>query len=104
MCIVSMISEDYYQKYPQRWPEMPIPTVSTPSILTISGHPTLADFEALRSEVESLRTLLLKAKKFDKKTGQENCEMGEKVEFVKKLAAMVGVDMYNVFPEKDKSD
>ena len=58
---------------------------------------TFAEFFKLKAEVEELRRLLMAAKKFDEETKQPDCEMDEKVAFVKKLAEYVGVDMKEVF-------
>lgn len=55
------------------------------------------DFDALKAEVEELRELLLAAKRFDEATGQPDCEMDEKVELIRQIADLVGVDVDEVF-------
>lgn len=55
------------------------------------------DFDALKREVEALRELLLAAKEYDEATGQSDCEMEEKIEFIRQVAEFVGVDVDEVF-------
>lgn len=56
-----------------------------------------ADFDALKREVEEMKKLLLRAKKYDEETGQPDCEMEDKVALLKKVAQLVGVDLSEVF-------
>ena len=51
------------------------------------------EFEKLKRELEELKNLLRAAKIYDDKTGQPDCEMAEKVEFLKKMADFLGVDL-----------
>ena len=55
------------------------------------------EFDALKKEVEELKQLLKAAKKFDEETGQPDCHMDDKVDFIKKLAEYVGVDLEDIF-------
>lgn len=91
MCTVSMIGDGYRDQFPNRWPDLYPPGAEK------LGSVTRAEFEALKQEVEELKKLLLAAKEFDEKTGQPDCEIDEKVELIKKIAEMVGVDMDEVF-------
>lgn len=104
MCTVSNIGDSYKDMFPKRWPgigEDPdayrVPYSGT--FTWPSPGPTQAEFDALKKEVEELKKLLLAAKKFDEATGQPHCEMDEKVDFIKKLAKFVGVDMNDVFKQ-----
>ena len=45
---------------------------------------------------EAMKELLKAAKKFDEATGQPDCEMKEKVDLLRKIAKMVGVDFEEV--------
>ena len=93
MCVVSNIGDNYRDSFPDRWPSIPVYPNTWPS----KSEVTKAEFEALKKEVEELKKLLLAAKEYDKKTGQPDCQMDEKVEFIKKLAEYVGVDINEVF-------
>lgn len=54
------------------------------------------EFDALRREIKELRTLLVAAKRYDSETGQPDCESEDKVALLKRLAALVGVDLDDV--------
>ena len=110
MCTVSNIGDGYRDNFPPRWPNVPIwpvqPTgVPYPSQPGIPGQPvpvftpavSKEEFEALKKEVEELKQLLKAAKKFDEETGQPDCHMDDKVDFIKKLAEYVGVDLEDIF-------
>lgn len=58
---------------------------------------TKEDLDALRDEVESLKRLLKAAKIYDEETGQADCEVDEKVEFIKRLAKILDVDLEDLF-------
>ena len=65
------------------------------------SNPVLREeFEKLKSDMEELKELLRAARKYDEATGQKNCEMEEKIAFIKKMAEYVGVDMTDVFATK----
>lgn len=88
MCIVSNIGDQWSQ---QRWPQI------QPVIEKISIGVSREEFDALKREIESLKELLLAAKKYDKETGQPDCEQDKKVEIIKKVAEALGVNMDEVF-------
>lgn len=98
MCTYSMIADSFISKHPipgympgtiSGWPgtELRLPVPSTVSI---------EEFEQLKKEVAALKELLKAAKKFDAETGQPDCEMEEKVDLLRKIAKMVGVDLEEV--------
>jgi hypothetical protein len=89
MCTVSFIGTEWNLTVPERYPQF-FPNLD-PS--TVSRE----EFEALRKEVQELKILLLAAKRFDEATGQADCEMEEKVELIKNIAELVGVDLDEVF-------
>ena len=109
MCTVSNIGDGYRDNFPPRWPNVPVwpqqPTgVPYPPQPNIVPDPTVyaplvskQEFDALKKEVEELKQLLKAAKKFDEETGQPDCHMDDKVEFIKKLAEYVGVDLEDIF-------
>jgi hypothetical protein len=118
MCTVSNIGDGYRDNFAPRWPNVPVwpahpsgvpvpvfptgvPYPPQPSIMpgqTVVTIPvSKEEFEALKKEVEELKQLLKAAKKFDEETGQPDCHMDDKVEFIKKLAEYVGVDLEDIF-------
>ena len=101
MCTVSMVSDYYRDKWPERqYPFFP-PTVPLPTGPTINQTEYIIkhrgvsrkEFDKLKREVEELKRLLVNAKEIDEKTGQPDCEMEDKVEFLRKIAEFVGVDL-----------
>jgi hypothetical protein len=92
MCAVSAVGDNYQIDFPNRYPNW-----AQPGNIAQPLNVTRLEFETLRLEVESLKTLLLAAKKFDEDTGQKDCEVDEKVAMIKKIAELVGVNMDEVF-------
>jgi len=58
------------------------------------------NFEALKREVESMKELLIRAKAYDEKNNEPNCEMDEKVAKLKEIAKLMGVSLDDVFKPK----
>lgn len=90
MCFVSFIGDYWRQGAPYTHPWIGTGVVIPPEV-------TREEVDALRKEIQELRELLLAAKKFDNATGQPDCEMDEKVELLKRVADLVGVDLSEVF-------
>lgn len=98
MCVISNMGDQYRDTFPKRWPNV-VPHVEPTAPIVINNPPVISreEFEALKQEVEELRKFLLAAKDFDRMTGQPDCEHGDKVALIKKLAELVDVDMDDVF-------
>ena len=99
--MVSNIGDVYGKKWQDYTPPY-IPPQTTTIVFPVS-EVSRAEFEALRKEVLALKELLLAAKKFDEKTGQPDCEMGEKIAIIRKVAEAVGVNLDDVFKPDGKS-
>lgn len=90
MCVMSMIGDHYGDKWvtpqqPNFWP------VTTPP-----HGPTKKDFDELKKEVLEMKELLKKAKIYDEENNQPECEIEEKMEKLRKVAELVGVDLDDV--------
>lgn len=85
-----MIADDWYDRR-QGLPGW------DPSTNWFKPYPSREEFEALKKEVEELKKLLIKAKKQDEEEGNPNCEMEEKIDILRRLADVVGVDLEEVF-------
>lgn len=74
MCVVSMIMDHYHEKWRDKTPTwiVPMPAIS----------PT---------EIDEFRKLLDRAREYDKKHNQPDCELEEKRQKLKKLADELGV-------------
>ena len=89
MCTVSFVSDGWQTSHPQY-------TMYYDAV----GRD---EFNTLKAELEALKKLLKAAKIYDDETGQPDCEMEEKVELIKRLADLVGVDLENIFAEHYES-
>lgn len=98
MCVVSMVGDHFNE----RWnPSRPYTATPTQTWITSGGMTQLerAEFDALKKEVADMKDLLKRAKLYDEQNGEPSCEMESKVELLKKVAALVGVSLDDVFPK-----
>lgn len=91
--MVSNIGDGFKETFPEKWPQWPAQPYIPFNVAEVSRQ----EFDALKREMEELKKLLQAAKRFDEETGQPDCEMGDKVELIKRIAKMVGVEMGDVF-------
>jgi hypothetical protein len=92
MCAVSAVGGYWQSTLPQQPYYPTIVGGGTPGI-------TRSEFDALKRDVTELKELLKAAKKYDEATGQPDCETDEKVELIRRVAKLVGVDMKEIFGE-----
>lgn len=105
MCIVSNIGDGWSRDFGDRYPWVKLDDTAPYKVnpladswkYFITPEVSIEDFEKLKNEVEELKKLLIAAKIFDEKTGQKDCENDKKVEMIKKIAEMVGVNVDEVF-------
>lgn len=102
MCVVSMVGDHYRDTFPKKeyWPGIQPHINPPPHIYITPQEITRAEFDALKKDVEEMKELLKRAKKYDEETGQPDCEMDEKVALLKQVAKLVGVDLSEIFGEK----
>lgn len=112
MCVVSMIGDHYGEKW---WPkESPytIPIQPLPDDLPFPKKPfkqydwdkifnrpaevSKKEFDALKKEVEELKELLKRAKKYDEANNEPNCEIEDKMKLLRKVAEAVGINLDEV--------
>lgn len=105
MCTVSMIGDHYADK----WRDKPwYPTVEPAKPLAPQFHiPAVQisreEFEALKREVEEMKALLKRAKEYDERNNEPGCEIEEKMELLRRVAKMVGVDLSDVIERASSS-
>ena len=89
MCVVSMVGDHYRDKWGHQttgiWPGLepllqPVP---------VSRH----EFEALKAEVAEMVALLKRAKQYDADNNEPDCEVEDKMDLLRKMAKLVGVDL-----------
>lgn len=103
MCTVSSIGDNWNKRWPEQYPWVdPLiqPGQQPPVKWPLEIPPpqvTRQEFDALKKELEELKTLLKAAQKFDEVTNQPHCEHEDKVATLKKIAEMMGVDLEDVF-------
>jgi hypothetical protein len=113
MCVVSMVSDHYIDKwtpYVQPWnggipniPFVPIPTAipnnrpgdSIPWEQTIHAKPGLTqeEIDQFRRDAEELKKLLKRAREYDTRNNEPECELESKRKTLKLIAAALGVDV-----------
>ncbi len=87
MCMVSVIGDLYKDKWePKPWFPDPYPYIQNEGI-------TRAEFDALRKDVQDLKKLLEMAKDYDRKHGEPNCEIEEKMKLLRAVAKAVGINL-----------
>jgi phosphoribosyl-ATP pyrophosphohydrolase len=94
MCVVSNIGDNFNRTIPSSFPWV----VTTPV-----DAPSREEFNRLKKTVEEMKELLTAAKKQDIEEGNPDCEMEEKVEFLRKVAKLVNIDLGDVFDHLDKN-
>jgi hypothetical protein len=82
MCVVSMI----YDHYDDRWRRHLDDLAKQPVYVPIQIQPAIS-----QEEIAEFRRLLERAREYDKRTGQPDCEMEDKREKLRKLAEELGV-------------
>jgi hypothetical protein len=96
-----MIGDFYRDKWTTSPGCVPIPgpyTPHMPSALDWKPNPpaTRDDFEQLKKEVLEMKELLKRAIEYDKRNNEPECGNEFKIEFLKKVAEAVGVDLEDV--------
>lgn len=100
MCVISQIGDHYTEKwrpFVQPTPGLhPFPNVQPEQVGPGYFGPSRREFDALRAEVEECLRLLKAAREIDTVLGQAECQTAEKIEIIKKIAALVGVDISDI--------
>lgn len=84
MCTVSMIGDHFNEKWKGPYDDGAFNNV------------TRLEFELLRRDVLEMKELLKKALEYDKKNNEPDCQIEEKMEFLKKMAELFNVDLKDV--------
>jgi len=97
MCTVSMVGDHYndifkrrpwYPQSPQQW-HIPVETI------------TREEFDELKRQVAEMKTLLIRAKEYDERNNEPDCEIEEKMDVLRKVAKLVGIDLDDVIGKGD---
>ncbi len=100
MCTVSMIYEHYRDRwqplvpwYPQPWQPEPVTPMSPADFQKALEVFKPAAPAITPAEVAEFRKLLERAREYDKRMNQPDCELDAKREILKQLAAALGLDI-----------
>ena|SRR5271166_5403652 len=99
MCVTSMIYDHYNDKYPFTVPQpytpyVPLPSIPpTPTQWIFTPPLTAEEIADFRKDMIEMKKLLERAREYDRRTGQADCELAEKKDKIKKLAEALGVDV-----------
>lgn len=99
MCVVSMIGDHYRDALPDKHPFIWEGTFPVPTLPAVSRE----EFEALRRDVLEMKELLKKAKAYDERNNEPDCEIDEKMAVLRQVAKLVGVDLDDVLGKKGEA-
>lgn len=88
MCVVSMIMDHYgdeWQRRYRQWPILPMPGINYP----IPPAPPAPS----QAELDEFRRLLERAREYDKRNNEPDCEMADKKRKLLDLAKKLGVNI-----------
>lgn len=91
MCVYSMIMDHYWDKW--KMPQQPVTTPQPLPTIYPYAFPTPPQPIITPAEIEEFKKLLERAREYDKKHGQPDCELEEKRRKLKDLAETLGVDI-----------
>jgi hypothetical protein len=94
MCVVSAIGDHYGHKWK--------PFVQPVAPATEPWPVTRQEFEWLKRELEIVKEMLKLAKKYDLEHDEPDCHTEDKVEILKKMAELLGVDLEGVLDDLQK--
>jgi hypothetical protein len=91
MCVVSMIMDHYGDRWNDRLRQWPRPD-------PVDWQQALEQFQAkepaiTQEEIKEFRQLLDRAREYDKRNSEPDCEMDSKKETLKQLAKQLGVEI-----------
>lgn len=111
MCVVSFVGDQFGQRWEPWTPYIP-PYNSPPPQQDSAGStlkpfsftktgPSQKDFDELKREVELLKELLKGAKEYDERNNEPDCEIEAKMQFLKEVAKLVGIDLDEILKKPD---
>jgi len=95
MCVVSMVGDHFQDK----WNQYPYNDLLNKAQL---GNITRWEFEELKKEVKEMKDLLVKAKIYDTQHNEPDCEIEDKMKFLKECAKLVGIDLDDILNKQTK--
>ncbi len=100
MCVVSMIGDHFEDKWREPFRPYVQPEPYTKTTINWLNGVSQKEFDDLKKEVLEMKELLRKAKLYDEKNNEPDCFVDDKIDFLKKVAALVGVNLEDIFKPK----
>lgn len=95
MCVVSMVGDHFQDK----WNQYPyIDWIERAKLNNVSRY----EFEELKKEIKEMKDLLTKAKIYDTQHNEPDCEIEDKMKFLKECAKLVGIDLDDILNKTNK--
>lgn len=86
--------EKWFPKgHPQQYFQQPITNPFVPPV-------DRQEFDQLKKEVEEMISLLKRAKEYDEKNNEPDCELEGKITLIRKVCEAVGVNIDEIFKRK----
>lgn len=99
MCTVSFVGDTWRERIPNDYP-WTVPSPNSNPIVWPPAAPSQEEFDQLKRDVEEMRKELVVARQQDIEDGNPDCEMEEKIAFIRGIAEFVGIDLDEVFGGK----
>jgi hypothetical protein len=97
-----MVGEHYTEKWKPYWPDLtPLAPNAPPGMPMPTRDITRAEFDALKRDVEEMKALLKRAKEYDERNGEPDCEVDEKMALLRRVAEAVGISLDDVIGKKE---
>ena len=107
MCVTSMIGDHYRDKWTSpQWPRNPFDNGTGGTDTSVVIVPQLPspisreEFDQLKRDVLEMKALLKRAKEYDERNNEPECEVDEKMDLLRKVAKLVGIDLDDVIGPK----
>lgn len=101
MCVVSMVGDFYGERFSPYKPWIQPDKGTATEIIISPTPPSRQEVDDLRKEVEVMKEMLRRAKIYDEENDEPNCEIEEKIEFLRGVAKFVGIDLDDILNKKN---
>lgn len=100
MCVVSMVGDHYRDVWTAPRDGWHIPVQPLPGPIILPSPISREEFDALKKEVLEMKALLKRAKDYDERNNEPECEVDEKMDLLRRVAKLVGVELDDVISPK----
>jgi hypothetical protein len=101
MCVFSMIAQDRIDKWQDYWPPPMSPAVPTIPTIPWTVPVTPPVRVPTQEELDEFYRLLKKAREYDRKNNEPDCEDNDKKRILREMADKLGVEIN--FPDEEET-